>query len=211
MANTNQKRSDYERFKALNPDLNQQRLDETRRIIRSPMGPLQGRTPALEQAYELLFFVLEKRYMEKRTREQHIRGLVGDLHVTLPATPVPEQSVAKQLEGTSGDYNEVYRDFKTHNPHLWAALRTTVRRIQRRVTSHTEAKKLALVRWDRYLFKLLCPNEASEMDACQRGKVLRGFFAESGISWASYAEISSNKTDTNASSIQANRTRRHRK
>ncbi len=211
MANANQKRSDYERFKALNPDLNQQRLDETRRIIRSPMGPLQGRTPALEQAYELLFFVCERKYMEKRTREQHIRGLVGDLHVSLPETPAPEQSVAKQLEGTPGDYIEVYQNFKPHIPHLWAALRTTVRRIQRRVASHTEDKKLTLVRWDRYLFKLLCPNEASEMNACQRGKILRGFLAESGISWASYAEITSSKTDANASSTQAKGTRRHRK
>ncbi len=147
------------------------------------MGPLQGRTPVLGQADELLFFVLARKYMEKRTREQHIRGLFEDLRITLPERPVPEQSVGMQLEGTLGDYVEVYQNFKARNPQLWTMLRTAVRRIQRKKVSHTGTKKMTLVQWDRYLFSILCPDPTNEIDAIQRGKILRGLLAECGIAW----------------------------
>ncbi len=184
MANTNQKRSDYARFKALNPVFNKQRLAETSRIFRCPIGPMQGQFPSLAQADDLLFLELSGGYMEKRTREQHIRGLLADLHILLCDRPTSDQRLSEELEGYCGDNATFYSLFKIHYQERRKNLLKAIKRIQRGKLSHLPQEGIPLAKWDRFLFSTMCPDAGSEMDAQQRGKILRGILTECGIKWA---------------------------
>lgn len=136
----------YIRWKKNNPQLHEELILEILRLKNRKYSQV-SKSPSLDDWDDHLFMTLSKTYMEKRVRQQIIRGLLNDAENTHIELPKRKSN---------------YEQWKECNQDLFTELIEGIQRLKRHKIPHLKSEQITNDWWDKHLFLVLTKNYSLE-------------------------------------------------